>query len=314
VLPLEWPLLIGECGSDDVGEEDGQHRRGWNDRGKLTAAQELGNLLEYRSRCAPSVLACFVFADGNSDPKWESFHTFDTPLEAGLRVNSATFIAPSAPPAAPTATSTAGATGVAPSSDNAVQVSEERKQPLPAVTVVDAIPELNQGPTRLCWAECVQEAFAGSGNSVSVYDLYKQVKGADYTPPGEGATFAELTACVRGAALLTGVRLRWFGLEGRVNDLATFDQLLRDGTWIVIVGANEQALVDDLALAEQAGYGHYFLCRHLDFDGDGRPDTDTVDSYRGYDHVPVRIPLAAVHDAMRRNWDANYDALAFQVG
>jgi hypothetical protein len=314
VLPPDWPVLIGECGSDDVGEEDGRHRRGWNDGAKLTAAQELGNLLDYRSRCAPSVLACFVFADGNSDPKWEGFHTFGTPLEAGLRANAATPIAPSAPLAVTTATSAAGATAVAPSNDNAGPLAGEKMRSVPAVTIVDAIPELNQGQTRLCWAECVQEAFAGSGNSVSVYDLYKQVKGADYTPPGEGATFAELTACVRGAALLTGVRLRWFGLEGRVNDLATFDQLLRDGTWIVIVGANEQALVDDLALAEQAGYGHYFLCRHLDFDGDGRPDTDTVDSYRGYDHVPVRIPLAAVHDAMRRNWDANYDALAFQVG
>ena len=182
------------------------------------------------------------------------------------------------------------------------------------VTVLDAIPELRQGATRLCWAECVQEAFAGAGYSVSVYDLYKQVKGLDYAPPGEAANFGELTACVRAAAALTGASVRWFGRAGRVNDLPTFDQLLRDGGWIVIAGANEQALVDELGLTESAGYGHYFLCRHLAFDSKGVPLTDTVDSYRAYDHVPVRVPLAAVHNAMARNWDANYDALAFQVG
>jgi hypothetical protein len=182
------------------------------------------------------------------------------------------------------------------------------------VNVVDAIPELNQGPTRLCWAECVQEAFAATGRSVGLDDLYRQVKGVDYTPPGTAATFGELAACVRAAGTLTGTGIRWFGVEGRVNDLATFDQLLRDGSWIVIVGASEQALVDDLALGESAGYGHFFVCRHLDFDGDGIPETDTIDSYRAYDHVPIRVPLTAIHDAMVKNWDANYDALAFQVG
>jgi hypothetical protein len=187
---------------------------------------------------------------------------------------------------------------------------KERKR---HVTVVDAIPELNQGPTRLCWAECVQEAFAGAGYSVSIYDLYKQVKGVDYAPPGEAAGFGELTACVRAAAALAGAGLTWYGKAGAVNDLATFDQLLRDGSWVVIVGANEQALVDDLGLGESAAYGHYFLCRHIDFDGDGRPQTAIIDSYRAYDHVPVRVPLGAVHDAMRRNWDPNYDALAFQI-
>lgn len=179
--------------------------------------------------------------------------------------------------------------------------------------IVDAIPELRQGPTKLCWAECVQEAFAGAGKSVSVYDLYKQVKGVDYTPPGEPATFGELIQAVQAAATLTGATIKWFGDQGRVNDFATFDQILRDGSWIVVVGANEQVLVNDLGLAEAAGYGHYFICRHIDFDGNGQPDTYTIDSYRAYDDVPVRVPLAAVHDAMRQNWDANYDALAFQV-
>ena len=85
LLPKDWPIYIGECGSDDVGTEDAQQRRGWNDNSKLTAEQQLGNLLEYGRRCAPSVYACFVFADGNADPQWASYHTFDTPLEAGLR-------------------------------------------------------------------------------------------------------------------------------------------------------------------------------------------------------------------------------------
>ncbi|HEV7214949.1 MAG TPA: hypothetical protein VGP33_07460, partial [Chloroflexota bacterium] len=150
-----WPIYIGECGSDDVGAEDGRHRRGWNDAGKLTAAQQLGNLLEYGRRCAPSVSACFVFADGSVDPRWVGYRTFDTPLEAGLR---ATWMMAATPATA----APLPAQGAA----------MER-----AVQVIDTTPELNQGPTRLCWAECVQEAFAGAGHSVSVYDLYKQVKG-----------------------------------------------------------------------------------------------------------------------------------------
>ena len=286
-----WPIFIGECGSDAVGTEDSQGRRGWNDNGKLTAAAEMDNLLTYRRRCAASVRTCFVFADGGVDSQWTSYRTFDTPLEAGVR---ATWAAP--------------AVGIAP----AGALSGKRRER--HVTVLDAIPELRQGATRLCWAECVQEAFAGAGYSVSVYDLYKQVKGLDYAPPGEAASFSELTSCVQAAATLTGGRVRWFGSDGKVNDLPTFDQLLRDGSWVVIVGVDEQTLVDELGLHENAGYGHYFLCRHLDFDGNGVPETDTIDSYRAYDHIPERVPLAAIHDAMARNWDANYDALAFQVG
>jgi hypothetical protein len=178
---------------------------------------------------------------------------------------------------------------------------------------IDAIPELNQGRTSICWAETTQEAFAGAGYSASVYDLYKQVKGVDYVAPGQPATFAELTQCVQVAARLTGAKLTWYGQQGRVNDFATFDQLLRDGSWVVVVGANMQALVNDLGLAETANYGHYFLCKHIDFNADGTPDTYTIDSYRAFDNVPVRIPLAAVHDAMSKNWDANYDALAYSL-
>jgi len=178
---------------------------------------------------------------------------------------------------------------------------------------IDAIPELQQGPTMLCWAECVQEAFAGKGKSVSVYDLYKQTKGIDYVAPGAPASFQELTMCVEAAAAMTGSTIKWFGPAGRVNDFATFDQLLRDGTWDVIVGANEQVLVNDLGLAETANYGHFFLCNRIDFNADGTPDTYTIDSYRAFDHVPVRIPLGAVHDAMAANWDSGYDALAFSV-
>ena len=95
LLPAAWPVLIGECGSDGIWKvlpdgakvpvEDGQGRRGWQDRGKLTADQQMANLTAYVAGCAPSVQAAFVFADGGSDPHWGSFHTFDTPVEAGIR-------------------------------------------------------------------------------------------------------------------------------------------------------------------------------------------------------------------------------------
>jgi GH25 family lysozyme M1 (1,4-beta-N-acetylmuramidase) len=95
VLPADWLIFIGECGSDGIQKElpdgskvpveDPQGRRGWQDRGKLTAAQQSANLAAYLAGCASSVAACFVFADGGNDPNWQTFHTFGTPVETAIR-------------------------------------------------------------------------------------------------------------------------------------------------------------------------------------------------------------------------------------
>ncbi|HEY8838073.1 MAG TPA: hypothetical protein VIO16_10445, partial [Dehalococcoidia bacterium] len=85
LLPTSWPIIIGECGSDNVGTEDGQRRSGWSDRGKLSADQECTNLAAYLAGCAPSVQAVYVFGDGGSDQRWDSYRTFGTPVEAYIR-------------------------------------------------------------------------------------------------------------------------------------------------------------------------------------------------------------------------------------
>lgn len=82
LIPATLPLYIGECGSDRCG--DGMDGRGWRD--KLTPEQYAAQLAIYRAGCAPSVVAAFVFSDGdNGDPAWDSFKTRGTPVETAIR-------------------------------------------------------------------------------------------------------------------------------------------------------------------------------------------------------------------------------------
>jgi len=163
--------------------------------------------------------------------------------------------------------------------------------------------ELDQGPTYLCWLFCVEEAANAIGASFDKFECYRRVKGVPYVPPGQPATFDELAACIRDAAELMDRPLTWFGPDGAVDDFATFDRLLRDGSWFIIAGVQEQAL--------QPGqdYGHYLLARQLD-----GPDVIVIDSYRLYDGGSDRYSLAQFHEAMRENFDAVRDALAFRFG
>lgn len=105
---------------------------------------------------------------------------------------------------------------------------------------------------------------------------------------------------------MTSARVKWLGPLGVVNDPATFDQAVRDG-WYVIAGVKEAAL--------QPGqdYGHYVVARKIDFDKDGTPELEIVDSYKAEDGGSDRYPLAQFHTAMAENWDPSVDAIAFQI-
>lgn len=120
-------------------------------------------------------------------------------------------------------------------------------------------------------------------------------------PPGEPADFTELAACVKIAGRLLGRPVTLFNGDGWVDDFATFDRLLADGSWFVIAGVAEQAL--------QPGqtYGHYLLARQL-----SGLDVIVIDSYRLFDGGSDRYSLAQFHEAMRENFDPVRDALAFR--
>ena len=147
----------------------------------------------------------------------------------------------------------------------------------------------------------MEEAANAAGAMFDKFECYRQVKGRPYSPPGEPASFQELTRCIEIAASLIEKAVKWFGSEGSVTNFATFDELLRDGSWFIIAGVAEQVL--------QPGqdYGHYLLARQ--FSGTG---VVVIDSYRLYDGGSDRYDLAEFHEAMKDNFDPVSDALAFQ--
>src|SRR5579883_2866138 len=96
-----------------------------------------------------------------------------------------------------------------------------------------AIPELDQGPTYLCWLFAVEECFTAAGAPFDWQAVYAAVKGKPYVAPGEPATFADLKSAIANASSVTGATVKWFGESGQATDPATVDQLIRDG-WFVI--------------------------------------------------------------------------------
>ena len=169
------------------------------------------------------------------------------------------------------------------------------------------VPELDQGPTCLCWAYSVAECFDSRGKTVSPFDIYAQVKGVPFSPPGETASFDELRKAVQAAAAMTKSTIKFFGSDGVINDLATFDQALRDGNWLMICGVAE----NDLQSGQR--YDHFFVPESLYFDCSGQPRVRIADSYRRFDGSSDDYPLSALHQSMVDNWDPNCDALAFQI-
>ncbi|MHB8409851.1 MAG: hypothetical protein ACYDHY_17490 [Acidiferrobacterales bacterium] len=168
------------------------------------------------------------------------------------------------------------------------------------------MPELNQGWSMACHSYAVAECFDDAGAYVSPFDVYAQGMGEPLVLPGRPASFDQLRAEVNAAGAMTHHRIKWFGPLGICNDPATFDQLVKDG-WYVIAGVKESDLI-----AGQ-NYGHYVVARKIDFNGDGTPELEIIDSYRAQDGGSDRYPLAQFHQAMADNWDAGVDALAFQI-
>jgi N-acetyl-anhydromuramyl-L-alanine amidase AmpD len=77
LIPATLPLILGEIGEWAAGH-------GWQQ--DTTADQMTAQLAIYRAGCAPSVVAVFVFADGNNgDPQWDSFKTRNTSVETAIR-------------------------------------------------------------------------------------------------------------------------------------------------------------------------------------------------------------------------------------
>jgi hypothetical protein len=169
------------------------------------------------------------------------------------------------------------------------------------------VPELRQGPTDLCWAFCVAESFDAKGKYVSAYDIYSQVKGVAYSGGvGLPATFTEVQEAINVAAKMTNCHVKFLNGNGVINDDATFDQAVRDGTWFIIAGINAAVLWPG------QNYGHFVVVESLYFTN-GTPFVKIADSYRNYDGGSDEYTLNAFHNAMHANWDPNVDAIAFQV-
>jgi len=106
---------------------------------------------------------------------------------------------------------------------------------------------------------------------------------------------------VKVAGLLVNMNIDWFSGNGFVDDFATFDEILNEGSWFVIAGVQES----DLQPGQS--YGHYLLARQIE-----GPDVVVIDSYRLYDGGSDRYTLSQFHEAMKDNWDPIRDALAFR--
>ena len=116
LLSATTHLFIGECGSDGIVKElpdhslvpveDPQGRHGWQDRGKLTPAQQSANIAAYSAGCAANVVAAFVFGDGGTDPHWLTYHTQGTPVQTAIAATQKGPPPVSPPPPTPPAAQT----------------------------------------------------------------------------------------------------------------------------------------------------------------------------------------------------------------
>lgn len=117
LLSTSTHLFIGECGSDGIQKqlpdngpyvpvEDPQGRRGWQDRGKLTPAQQSANIAAYSAGCAANVVAAFVFGDGGTDPHWLTYHNEGTLVQTAIQATQRGQPPVSPPPPIPPAAQT----------------------------------------------------------------------------------------------------------------------------------------------------------------------------------------------------------------
>ena len=168
---------------------------------------------------------------------------------------------------------------------------------------------LNQGATRLCGEYAILQAFTDRGRSVSLSALYMQMHGKLFDGLGDLTSFEQLQAGVLFAAQSSGTKIELYHGDGYVYDLATFDQLVRDG-WAIICGVQMSVLVPG------QDYGHFFYLPNgsgIHFDN-GVPFVNVEDTYALYDGDTGTLPLPALHAAMQANWTGptGQDALAWK--
>jgi hypothetical protein len=305
LLPASWPIIIGECGSDNVGTEDPQHRRGWQDAGKLTADQQIANLRTYLAGCAPSVQYAFVFADGTANPDWVSFHTFDTPVETAIR---ATWAQP--PPGGPKGAPVAS---LPIPLDNQLTGDGPNKAPDAVAEVRKALGHMNpsplfkfdQGPGTLdCWVEAIRSFFLRYGYPLDLDTVFQAGKGRARPAGGEAATFAEVKQAIATLAKQLGVRVQTMDCD---TPTIVF-QALRDpdtaNPWTVIAGVAEQVL--------QPGqqYGHFMILSGFT-GGNEIAVVDPLDHYDG--NTSGVYPAEQLAQAMIANWEPSIDAEAVKI-
>lgn len=170
-----------------------------------------------------------------------------------------------------------------------------------------AIVTQDEGPSNLCWDVSVGECAIAAGGTSDVDAMYQAVKGTPYVAPGLPATFAELIHAVTWTAGYNGWQVQWYGADGRINDFATFQQVVSSGNDYVIAGIRGQSL-------NLGNFGHFEAVKGLYTAPDGTEMVTVADSYAAYDNAGWQpsYPLSAYLAAMQANWDPNADALAWR--
>jgi hypothetical protein len=307
LLPADWPIFVGECGSDNVGPEDPQRRRGWQDAGKLTAEQQSANLAAYLAVCAPSVVACFVFADGTDDPNWMTYHTWGTPVETAIRATWPQ----KAPLARPTTSSSNGTTSPSSTPQSpAIAPTAPATSPSALVTRIGhSMPAplfqfTQDAGSSDCWVECIRSFFLRYGYPLPLDTVFQAGKGHARPAGGEAATFAEVKQAITTLAQQLGVTVQ----EADFDDPNTVAAALHDPStanpWTVIAGVKES----DLQPGQS--YGHFIILDHEDSAG----NVQVIDSYTNVDgNQSGRYPFAQLATAMKDNWEPLIDACGFKI-
>jgi hypothetical protein len=107
---LGKPWFIGEMGSDRCGNEDPLGRRGWQDRGKISAPDYITQLGYYINGgpgsvpCADQVVACFIFQQGAGD--WWDFEIMGTSVADWVKTTWSGYVPPPTNTPAPPPTNT----------------------------------------------------------------------------------------------------------------------------------------------------------------------------------------------------------------
>jgi hypothetical protein len=283
LLPASWPIVIGECGSDNVGIEDAQRRGGWQDAGKLTADAQIANLHAYLAGCAPSVQAVYVFCDGGSDRRWDAYRTWGTPVETYIR---STWNTPS---------------------------ESHQDDPGSLATPITRIGHAMPAPlfqftqdagSSDCWVECIRAFFLRYGYPLPLDTVFQAGKGHARPAGGEAATFAEVKQAITTLAQQLGVTVQ----EADFDDPNTVAAALHDpntaNPWTIIAGVKES----DLQPGQN--YGHFIILDHEDNAG----NVQVIDSYTNVDgNQSGRYPFIAVAKAMVDSWEPNIDAIGVKV-